>query len=70
MDDLLALSTSSINSQNKSENDNNNNDSLLSKKNLNENFDVMREYLKIDNCSILKYGIKKSIEPIKYGYMY
>ena len=49
MDDLLALSTSSINSQNKSENDNNNNDSLLSKKNLNENFDVMREYLKNTN---------------------
>ncbi len=68
MDDLLALSTSSINSQNKSKNDNNRDDSLLYKKNLNENFDVMREYLKINNCSILKYGIKKSIEPIKYGY--
>ena len=32
MDDLLALSTSSINSQNKSKNDNNSDDSLLYKK--------------------------------------
>ena len=65
MDDLLALSTSSIKTQNKSNDDDS---SIINKKNLNEKFDVMKEYLKIDNCSILKYGIKKSIEAIKYGY--
>jgi len=65
MDDLLALSTSSIKSQNNSNDDDSR---MINKKNLNEKFDVMKEYLKIDNCSILKYGIKKSIEAIKYGY--
>lgn len=30
--------------------------------------DVISDFLKIDNCSILKYGIKPSTEPISYGY--
>ena len=30
--------------------------------------DVISDFLKIDKCSILKYGIKPSTEPISYGY--
>jgi RNA polymerase-binding transcription factor DksA len=63
MDDLLVLSSNSAKSQNQSSNNSSEN-----KENVDENFDVMSQYLKIPNCSILKYGIKKTIEAIKYGY--